>query len=298
MSLSEKNERALTRATDRAMSVLQGPDLEFEHIKERTCWFFDHRVTGEELNRYTNVLANNLEALRDSQIEALGQIIRIWAQVDQEQNANFKQFEASIERDRANNAEIRKANTALTKTVEGLKTTDENLKKVNDELQKTINAVQKLLSGHEKTLDVLKAHKRELDSYRHLQHIDAIWEDTRHATIRLDGFATKVEAVREEAHAATTRVKEALSHLREEQEEAIARMAEEARRRLDGFATEMEAARDEAHAATTRVEEALTRLREEQERARRRMKGIVSVAIGAIVVMVLFFVLLLGGLFA
>jgi len=142
----------------------------------------DHKVTGDELNNVTSQIQGyfiDINKLTQGLIGEFGQVYKAFESLDRDYISgivgSIKAAEKVSIEEQKDRADIRKIVERLDKSVEVLK----NFKKDIDKL-KHITDVDKaweLISNQEKITKSLQAYKDSLTALSHLFDIDIVWED-------------------------------------------------------------------------------------------------------------------------
>ena len=233
-------------------------------VQETAYLFFDHRITGEELNQYTVCLNNHLDLLRESVATVLLELAHVWADAENKKQKDIEKVLKNQEDHKQFFDEIRKSNATL-------KIQTENLTKTSQDLQSAWKILNHTLDTLQAQQEELLVHKKKLDAYQHLKHIDDIWADTKSTRERLGKTEQDVAALQKEAQtwAETTvqRLDRAEAELKQETDTARKTLQEDVERR---FAE-----------VNQRVDDSVTTLKAEQaaalEEARQEVNALKSV---------------------
>lgn len=129
------------------------PDLGIDKVSTSGGLFgwFDHNVTGEELNKVTGQIQNYLikfNGLHSDFIKEFGQVYKALESLDKEYIP------------------------AILSAVNGAKRASEQAKKAQED-------IKKIIDGQKKTIKILEDHKAKLDKLKYLTNIDEIWNTSR-----------------------------------------------------------------------------------------------------------------------
>ena len=136
-----------------------------QRVEEDGWFFFDHNVTGKELN------------------ERLETIQRLFIDVNTTNNSVIKEFREVYNAldvlDRDYITAIMSNLSAIGKTSDDVRIQQRTLKKHNEKLNFQQKEIEKNILNIEKIVEVLKTFKEKLESYEHLMEIDEIWNDCK-----------------------------------------------------------------------------------------------------------------------
>ncbi len=113
--------------------------------------WFDHKVTGDELNKITTRIQGYLIGFNDLHIKEIKEVEQIYKAID------------SLDKEYI---------PAILSAVKAAETASDQAKRA----QKDIN---KLIEAHKKSIKVLEQHKERLDRLQHLENIDEIWTTSK-----------------------------------------------------------------------------------------------------------------------
>ena len=127
-------------------SEQENSDFQITTVDTSTLMFFDHKVTGKELNRITSQVVNHLIDLNKRQIE-----------ITKEFRVIYDAFE-SLDKD----------------YISGIIASLKSAEKAYDETQKAQKDIQRTMYVQEKIIEGLENFKNRLDSKTHLEDIDRL----------------------------------------------------------------------------------------------------------------------------
>lgn len=174
-------------------SEQENSDFQISRVDTSTLMFFDHKVTGEELNRITRQVGNHLIDLNKRQIE-----------ITKEFRVIYDAFE-SLDKD----------------YISGIIASLKSAEKAYDETQKAQKDIQRTMYVQEKIIEGLENFKNRLDSKTHLEDIDDMWENTQQiaATMNyLNAKITNFEDERNDLLAKNEQLAEIINNKKEESE--------------------------------------------------------------------------------
>lgn len=136
-----------------AFSGQTSPDLGLDKVKSNGGLFgwFDHIVTGEELNKVIGRVQDYLikfNGLHTEFISEFGQVYKALESLDKEYIP------------------------AILSAVKAAEEASNQAKAAQKDIKKTIDTQKKVI-------DILSDHKKKLDKYKHLENIDEIWKDIK-----------------------------------------------------------------------------------------------------------------------
>ena len=174
-------------------SEQENSDFRISTVDTSTLMFFDHKVTGKELNRITSQVVNHLIDLNKRQIE-----------ITKEFRVIYDAFE-SLDKD----------------YISGIIASLKSAEKAYDETQKAQKDIQRTMYVQEKIIEGLENFKNRLDSKTHLEDIDDMWENTQQiaATMNyLNAKITNLEDERNDLLAKNEQLAEIINNKKEESE--------------------------------------------------------------------------------
>lgn len=161
----EKHNFELIKKRLKEFSEKTQSELEIKRVEEDGWFFFDHNVTGKELN------------------ERLETIQRLFIDVNTTNNSVIKEFREVYNAldvlDRDYITAIMSNLSAIGKTSDDVRIQQRTLKKHNEKLNFQQKEIEKNILNIEKIVEVLKTFKEKLESYEHLMEIDEIWNDCK-----------------------------------------------------------------------------------------------------------------------
>ena len=122
--------------------------------------WFEHRVTGIELNGLTAQIQKYLISINDMQIKS----IKEFAQVYQALEALDEEYIPAI----------------LT-AIKAAEEASAQAKKSANEAKKNSRDIKKAMEVQKETINVLTKFKNKIDEYEHLQDVDELWNDSQMA---------------------------------------------------------------------------------------------------------------------
>ncbi|WP_338940333.1 hypothetical protein [Fusobacterium pseudoperiodonticum] len=159
-------------------------DINLPTVDYTSYKFFNHTVTGTELNRLTAKLQEHLIGFNNINGKIIKEFEAIYNTFNALDNEYIKEIMQSIEK---SNEAINKANQGLTeaeKRIEDIKETNEkiqvaqnNIKIIQDKLKNAQQNIDRNIEFQKKIVEGLSKFKNKIDSYEHLKDIDSIWND-------------------------------------------------------------------------------------------------------------------------
>ena len=156
----------------KAFSNRTSPDLGLDKVNTSGGLFgwFDHNVTGEELNKVTGQIQDYLikfNGLHSDFINEFGQVYKALESLDKEYIP------------------------AILSAVKGAERASEQAKKAQED-------IKKIIDGQKKTIKILEDHKAKLDKLKHLTNIDEIWNTSRTLKKDMDSFKGKSDELKKQ----------------------------------------------------------------------------------------------------
>lgn len=156
----------------KAFSNRTSPDLGLDKVSTSGGLFgwFDHNVTGEELNKVTGQIQDYLikfNGLHSDFINEFGQVYKALESLDKEYIP------------------------AILSAVKGAERASEQAKKAQED-------IKKIIDGQKKTIKILEDHKAKLDKLKHLTNIDEIWNTSRTLKKDMDSFKGKSDELKKQ----------------------------------------------------------------------------------------------------
>lgn len=178
--------------------------------------WFDHMVTGEELNALTKRLQEILidyNMTLEKCIKEFGLVYTAMNAVDKDffeaVSTAFGEAELALEETRKNQADISSTVEKLKKTISVLPKFQKQLSKLNDNLQvaaqtseESIRQVKDQIDTLAKTgealseaLETLQAYQKKLSSLTHIEDVDELWADIQSLRTFVDSQRQCLEAL-------------------------------------------------------------------------------------------------------
>lgn len=156
----------------KAFSNRTSPDLGLDKVSTSGGLFgwFDHHVTGEELNKVTGQIQDYLikfNGLHSDFINEFGQVYKALESLDKEYIP------------------------AILSAVKGAERASEQAKKAQED-------IKEIIDGQKKTINILEDHKAKLDKLKHLTNIDEIWNTSRTLKKDMDSFKGKSDELKKQ----------------------------------------------------------------------------------------------------
>lgn len=174
-------------------SEQENSDFQISTVDTSTLMFFDHKVTGKELNRITSQVVNHLIDLNKRQIE-----------ITKEFRVIYDAFE-SLDKD----------------YISGIIASLKSAEKAYDETQKAQKDIQRTMYVQEKIIEGLENFKNRLDSKTHLEDIDDMWENTQQIAATMNYLNAKITNLEDERNgllAKNEQLAEIINNKKEESE--------------------------------------------------------------------------------
>jgi tetrahydromethanopterin S-methyltransferase subunit G len=147
--------------------------------------WFDHDVTGDELNKLTAQIQKHLISSRDlhtKSIKEFGQVYKALEALDK----NYIQ--------------------AIITAIKAAEESSNQAKKSALEAEKNSIDIKKTIEVQKQTIDVLKQFKEQINKYKHLKNIDEVWSDCqllkndiKSINCRIDNLEEKIDKALKES---------------------------------------------------------------------------------------------------
>lgn len=164
--------------------------------------WFDHNVTGAELNKVTGQVQDHLvriNKLQKSFISEFGQVYKALESLDSEYIKG------------------------ILIAVKGAQESSDQAKRASEKAQKAQADISKTIEGQKKVIAILTKHKKKLETIKHLDNIDEIWKDLVGAKKVLDEITEAIESV----HALIEKEKQAIYDVISEKEKEVCLIKEQ-----------------------------------------------------------------------
>ncbi|ARX69637.1 hypothetical protein [Bacillus thuringiensis] len=206
--------------------------------------WFDHKVTGQELNDLTSQIQEYLikfNTLNEEFIDEFGEVYNALEALDKEY---IQGILISIKAAEKASSEAKDSQRDINKTVEVQKQTISILKKFKDKLDKyehlenvdevwkdtrrfekelksinkEVDSIKKTSDAQANTIFILNQFKEELSKYNHLTSVDQLWEDNQSFSRSIKSINTQIDDINNsiklqgQAVAALNQFKEALNY--------------------------------------------------------------------------------------
>ena len=129
---------------------------EFEKVKTEEWFFFDHKVTGEEMNEFVAKVQDcfiNINEHNRKMVKEFGQIYETFDVLDKEYIKG------------------------ILIGVESAKRVSQEIKDAQKDADKTITVLQKTVKKLKEVTESFLQFKNEIEQYQHLADIDDLWDD-------------------------------------------------------------------------------------------------------------------------
>lgn len=158
--------------------------------------WFEHNVTGAELNKVTGQVQDHLVRINELQksfISEFGQVYKALESLDSEYIKG------------------------ILIAVKGAQESSDQAKRASEKAQKAQTDISKTIEGQKKVISILTDHKKKLETIKHLDNIDEIWKDLVDAKEVLDEMTETVEKF----HTLIEKEKQVIYDVISEKEKAI-----------------------------------------------------------------------------
>lgn len=170
----------------------ENSDFQISRVETSTLLVFDHKVTGEELNKITKQVGSHLVDLNKRQIA-----------ITKEFRVIYDAFE-SLDKD----------------YISGIVSSLKSAEKAYDETQKAQKDIQKTMYIQEKIIEGLECFKKRLDDKIHLEDIDDMWENTQQIIATINLLNTKIVELEKERNDLLTKNEQLVEIINTKKEES------------------------------------------------------------------------------
>lgn len=164
----------------------------FEEFEEDGGLFgwFDHNVTGKEMNKFMGKVQNKLISVNSSLRGIIKEFGEIYKALDYLDNDYIKGILKAID-----NAE-KASEQAVSASKQALKAQDDNSKTI-EALRKTVQAIKDsktIIPGLGDKVKEWESVKKRLESINHLDDMDVAWNQIQEVNLRLDSLITETDS--------------------------------------------------------------------------------------------------------
>lgn len=170
-----------------ASSTTTNTDLSKVDTSGGLFGWFDHNVTGAELNKVTGQVQEHLIRINDLQksfISEFGQVYNALESLDKEYIP------------------------AILSAVKGAEESSNQAKQASDKAHKAQTDINKTIEAQKKVIAILSEHKKKLDSFKHLENIDTIWKDLKTVQTDISSSKSKIDSLKKEIEKEKKELKE------------------------------------------------------------------------------------------
>ena len=130
--------------------------------------WFDHKVTGDELNDFVSKLQENLQTFIERDKKIFEEFNTVYETFDTLDTSYIQGILVSVEAAKTASAEAKEAQEDLSRVVDTLQHTIDKLKEFKEE----VNQYE-----HLEDIDSMWADLNRVNQYEHLKDIDSMWAD-------------------------------------------------------------------------------------------------------------------------
>ena len=164
----------------------------FEEFEEDGGLFgwFDHNVTGKEMNKFMGKVQNKLISVNSSLRGIIKEFGEIYKALDYLDNDYIQGILKAID-----NAE-KASEQAVSASKQALKAQDDNSKTI-EALRKTVQAIKDsktIIPGLGEKVKEWESVKKRLESINHLDDMDVAWNQIQELNLRLDSLMTETDS--------------------------------------------------------------------------------------------------------
>lgn len=176
--------------------------------------WFDHNVTGAELNNVTGQVQEHLiriNNLQKSFVSEFGQVYNALESLDREYIP------------------------AILSAVKGAEESSDQAKHASDKAQKAQSDINKTIEGQKKVISILSDHKKKLEALKHLENIDEIWKDLKSAQTDINNSREKMDSLKKQIEKEEKELRTLL-----DKNEKVLKKAEERLSSLEAYQSELQ----------------------------------------------------------
>lgn len=153
--------------------IPQNTELSTVETKDSLFGFFQHKVTGEELNELTYQMQNYLISLNNQNIKTIDGF-----------NEVYKALE-SLDKEYI---------TAIVGSIKAAEKASEQAKKAASDAKRNTIDIQNTIKTQEKTINILKVFKDQLNKYKNLENVDEMYKDIDYLKEAANILSNRIES--------------------------------------------------------------------------------------------------------
>lgn len=152
-------------------------DLETVAANGGLFGWFDHNVTGDELNRLTTQIQSHLININNLNLETIKEFGQVYNALE------------LLDKDYIQ---------AIILSIKAAEKASEQAKRSASEAQKNTIDISKSIEVQKKTISALNSFKMQIDKYEHLKDIDEIWSDCQTFKKDMSLISSRIKSKKEE----------------------------------------------------------------------------------------------------
>lgn len=159
-------------------------NFDFEKVKTTTFFFWDHDVTGKELNDTIEKVQGHLVTLKTKQLQLIQEFDEVYNALEILDRDYIQKILIAIETAETANEKAKESYNEIEKSQREIKKSQNDIKTIIEKQKITISALIEFkgnilikMKDIQKQLDELYKLKLKLNSYKYLPDLDNMWEE-------------------------------------------------------------------------------------------------------------------------
>lgn len=159
-------------------------NFDFEKVKTTTFFFWDHDVTGQELNDTIEKVQGHLMTLKAKQLQLIKEFNEVYNALEILDRDYIQEILIAINMANIANEKAKESYNEIEKSQREIKKSQNDIKTIIEKQKITISALIEFkeniltkMKDIQKQLDELHKFKLKLDNYKHLSDLDNVWEE-------------------------------------------------------------------------------------------------------------------------
>lgn len=187
-------QNAINRVKD--YSLKKKKDIEIKSVKtidEGIFFDTDHEVTGYELNEVIKVIQGHLIDINKRNNETVNEFYEIYQAFNYLDTEYVKGILTTVKG-------LEKTNNDVRIQQEELKKHHKKLANQNNKLEAHQGEIEGIIENINKTIDILKVFKKEIDCLKHLSDIDRLWSNHVQLQEKVENLSNDLSNEKENLH--------------------------------------------------------------------------------------------------
>ena len=187
-------QNAINRVKD--YSLKKKKDIEIKSVKtidEGLFFDTDHEVTGYELNEVIKVIQGHLIDINKRNNETVNEFYEIYQAFNYLDTEYVKGILTTVKG-------LEKTNNDVRIQQEELKKHHKKLANQNNKLEAHQGEIEGIIENINKTIDILKVFKKEIDCLKHLSDIDRLWSNHVQLQEKVENLSNDLSNEKENLH--------------------------------------------------------------------------------------------------